>query len=194
MNKRFLYNVFVVSQIVAALPLYGQRLKLGFKEIGISAVGCAGNNGVLRVIPQSSVSTPNEITYTLNPGQNEIVNTTGIFQSLIPGTYTLEIFDPRTDEDRDAQVVVTQLIPLVIANVAITNVRVAGQATGSVTVTLEGGRGDIFFILNNEERQRVDNFQVTIPNLRAGDYTLVFSSEDGCPPIRMEFSIIEPDA
>jgi len=75
---------------------------------------------------------------------------------------------------------------LQMASLDITNVKCRGEASGVITVNIQGGRAPYKYEWNNRISNR------SINNLKAGQYTLRVSDSDSCKMTFGPFSISEP--
>lgn len=102
------------------------------------------------------------------------------------GTYYAVVSDARLCKDSIAPVSIQGNAALKIVNLNVTNVKCKGEASGVITVDVEGGRGPYKYEWNNRVGNR------SISNLRAGEYTLRVSDSDSCKTIFGPFIINEP--
>ncbi|MFK7776420.1 MAG: choice-of-anchor B family protein [Saprospiraceae bacterium] len=142
-------------------------------------VNCfGGNSGSFQI--QASGGTGN---YTFSMG-NE-TNSTGLFENLVAGTYTVSITDANnclsTFETTISQ---PDLITSFIS--ASQNVNCFGEDNGSLEVQASGGTGNLIFTLGNET-----NSTGIFENLEAGNYNIIITDENNCS-ISAPHEVTEP--
>jgi gliding motility-associated-like protein len=120
---------------------------------------------------------PNAYTFTLAPGGGS--NSTGSFTSLTAGTYTVTVTDG-AGCTKSATINISQPPAIVFTQVNSQNVNCFGQATGSITVSSQGGAGGITYSAS----PLIFPGQQTTPgffeNLYANLYTITATDVNGC--------------
>ena len=120
---------------------------------------------------------PNAYTFTLAPGGAS--NSTGSFTSLTSGTYTVTVTDG-AGCTQSATVNISQPPAIVFTQVNSQNVNCFGQATGSITLSSQGGAGGITYSAS----PLIFPGQQTTPgffeNLYANLYTITATDVNGC--------------
>lgn len=131
-------------------------------------VNCFGeNNGSFQIQAVGGTG-----SYNFSMG-NE-TNSTGIFENLAAGNYTISI----TDTNNCLSIFATTIAqPSAITSVISTtqNVNCFGENNGSIEVQASGGVGDLNFTLGNET-----NSTGVFENLEAGNYNITVTDENDC--------------
>nr|HPI54679.1 gliding motility-associated C-terminal domain-containing protein [Chitinophagaceae bacterium] len=132
-----------------------------------------GNDGVIKV---SAIGGTIAYQFKLVPGNT--VNATGLFTSLLAGTYTVIVTDANACTTQVSSIVLTSPPPIVYTSVTHQDVVCFGDNTGSITVSAAGGTGAITFNLlpNTGFQSPAGNFTA----LYAGTYTVVATDAVGC--------------
>ncbi len=112
-------------------------------------------------------------TYTLN---GNLSNTTGNFQNLPGGNYTINITDQNSCS-LDTSVVIIAPPAIVVNTLTLTDVKgCSGDASGSVSISGSGGTGSITYALDGGAFQASGNFI----GLLAGSHTLSIKDANDC--------------
>jgi large repetitive protein len=134
---------------------------------------CNGSaNGVINVVASGGTTT---YTYTLIPGP--INNSTGNFNSLNIGSYTINVVDAKGCT-KSTNITLTQ--PSAIAwtgNNASTNILCNGANTGSISGIASGGTGSITY---NLLPANINNNTGSFTGLAAGNYTIFAKDANNC--------------
>lgn len=128
------------------------------------------------------------VTYTMQPGG--VSNTTGNFTSLSSGSYTVTAIDG-TGCSASTVVSLTQpATSISIGNPTVTNVLCNGTSSGAVSVTANGGTGQLVYLLNPPGSS---NTAGTFTGKPAGNYTITVTDANGCTKTTT-FVITQPPA
>ncbi|MBN8703549.1 MAG: gliding motility-associated C-terminal domain-containing protein, partial [Bacteroidetes bacterium] len=138
-------------------------------------VSCNGTStGSVVAIAGGGVGT---YTYAISPGSSS--NTTGIFNSLAAGTYTITAIDTNgCNSPNGAIITITQTAAIVInSSSGIVNESCPGTLDGSAAITVTGGNGGFTYTL-----QPLGNSNSTgiFTGLSAGSYTIAVTDNMGC--------------
>ncbi len=133
-------------------------------------LNCNGeNNGSVSV---NGTGGTGNLQYTLGTE----TNTTGQFNNLSAGNYSISILDENNCETT-VQVVISEPTALVSNIGAQQNVNCFGENNGSVTINSSGGTGTISVDLNGNV---LTGNSVTFNNLSAGTYPIIVTDENNC--------------
>ncbi len=119
------------------------------------------------------------ITYTIQPAG--VSNTTGVFDNLVAGDYTVEVTDDNgCGPEVTGTITLTDPAAIVIDNVATIDATCGGGNDGSITVTASGGTGTLTYTLNPGA---VSNNTGIFSNLVSGTYTVDITDDNACGPV-----------
>ena len=104
-------------------------------------------------------------------------NNTGVFNNIPAGNYVVTVTDASGCTSAFNNVQVSQPAPIQITAVNIQNVACYGAATGSITITAQGGTGVINFGINPPANQSSSGF---FTGLAAGSYVITATDANGC--------------
>jgi choice-of-anchor B domain-containing protein len=131
-------------------------------------VDCFGNNdGTIQVS-----ATGGNTNFTFNLGTQS--NSTGFFQNLPVGNYTISITDGSNCETT-ITTTITQPTAIITSISASQNISCFGENNGSLQVQANGGAGNFNFTLGNET-----NSTGLFQNLIAGNYNITITDENNC--------------
>ena len=116
-------------------------------------------------------------------------NTTGLFENLSPGTYTIGVKDQYGCQRRKLVTIGTQPEILVIQQ-SLTNVDCNANSSGSITVSASGGLAPLSYELLPDGTQQSSP---TFTGLSAGPYQIKVIDDYGCESSPLSFDITEPD-
>ncbi|MEM6966529.1 MAG: T9SS type A sorting domain-containing protein [Bacteroidota bacterium] len=153
---------------------------LSVSVLEIQDITCHGlTNGSIQLVSQNATGTS---TYTLGTA----VNTTGFFENLSSGNYTIWVEDEiGCTFPVDVAVVEPNLLE---ANVlSVTEVSCYEGADGEINLTTTGGTGIIQFTLSG-----ISNTTGTFENLESGSYEVLMEDENGCTQVET-VTLAEPD-
>ncbi len=137
-----------------------------------------GNNGSFQI--QASGGTGN-----FNFSMGNETNSTGVFENLMAGNYTISI----TDANNCLSIfstTISQPDAITSSISASQNINCFGGNNGSIEVQASGGTGNFNFTLGNET-----NSTGTFENLTAGNYNITITDENNCSE-SISFTITEP--
>lgn len=147
--------------------------------INAQQVNCFGeNNGSFQI--QASGGTG---SYNFSMG-NE-TNSTGIFENLTAGSYTISITDTNNCLST-FETTITQPDLITSSISALQNVNCFGENNGSLELQASGGTGNLIFTLGNET-----NSTGIFENLEAGNYNITITDDNNCN-ISTSYEITEP--
>ncbi len=155
-------------------------------SINVQPVTCEGDtNGIVTIV--GAGGTP-PYTYTLNPGSSS--NSTGVFTSLPPGKYTIEIGDangcPTYTTD---SVSVDEPPPLLIDSVRFEEITCYGTNDGQITIYAHGGYFPLNYSIDNG--LTFDTIPV-FPALTPSTYYTFVEDSNGCSVIGDTVILSEP--
>ncbi|MBL7754336.1 MAG: gliding motility-associated C-terminal domain-containing protein, partial [Chitinophagaceae bacterium] len=104
-------------------------------------------------------------------------NNTGFFNNLPAGNYVVTVTDSVGCTASFSNIQVTQPPAIQITAVNVQNVACYGQATGSITITSQGGTGTIDYTINPPANQTSTGFFTGLP---AGNYVITATDDNGC--------------
>jgi hypothetical protein len=116
-------------------------------------------------------------------------NTTGLFENLSPGTYTIGVKDQYGCQRRKLVSMGTQP-EISVTQQALTNVDCNANSTGEITVSASGGLAPLTYELLPAGTQQTSP---TFTGLSAGPYQLKVIDDYGCESSPLSFDITEPD-
>ncbi len=117
-------------------------------------------------------------TYTIQP--LGLSNSTGVFNSLAPGTYTVDVEDSNGCTVTSADGTIAEPAGVVIDNTAITDATCPGGTDGQITVTASGGTAPLTYTL---QPGAVVNSTGIFAGLAPGTYSVDISDANGCGPV-----------
>jgi len=112
----------------------------------------------------------------------------GLFSGLPQGNYWVRSTSQDCEIVSD-EIIIADPAPLQIDREEFTNVTCAGEANGTITVEVSGGRGDILYAISPNLNQ-FDTENI-FTNLSAGVYDIIAQDESGCF-ITFQFTITTP--
>jgi len=142
-----------------------------------SGISCQENSGVATVSILSGVP-PFAITWS-NGGTGRTE------QNLAPGTYYITVTDASSCTKTDSAVIVKP--PPLESQISITDVSCAGDANGSIDLSVSGGTLPYSFLWSN------GLLTEDLSDLGGGDYSLIVTDADNCL-LELDTTIIEPDS
>jgi gliding motility-associated-like protein len=162
------------SAITIAQP--SAALTASFASINVSHVACYGEATGSATVTVNGGTTPYEYSWNTSP-----VQTTATASNLGAGNYTVTITDahgctltkPVTINGQSSQLTSS------FANGSITNVSCFGEATGTATVTANGGTSPYSYMWSTTPAQTTR----TATNLLAGDYEVTVTDNHGCTSV-----------
>lgn len=116
----------------------------------------------------------NPITYLLNPGN--IASSTGNYNNLTPGTYTIVATDANNCTI-STSISITQPPPLVWGNSTVVNATCSGGNNGSISISASGGSNPIDY---NLQPGNITNTSGNFNGLSAGSYTITSTDANNC--------------
>jgi large repetitive protein len=152
-------------------------------------VNCAGEaEGSITVTATGGTGT---IYFTLNPGA--ITNTTGFFNNLVAGAYTVSVTDDNAcGPFATGDIEITEPDPIQITGSSKTDITCNTADDGEITVTATGGTGVLTYTLSPGA---VSNTAGIFTGLSAGSYVVSVTDENLCGPFNTAaIDIIEPAA
>ena len=156
-----IFNIIEPSIITLTVPI-------------VINVNCNGDN-TGSIILSASGGTGTIYTYTI-PLQP--ANTNGTFTGLPAGNYTVTVYDSSGCYQQTSNVQITEPPAIVFSQVNVQAVPCYGTATGSITVSANGGTPNITFgISPNVGSQTVNGF---FSALTSGFYTITATDGKGC--------------
>jgi len=183
------YQVLVVDakgcQVSSSISSIREPALLRIRRDSIRNSTCGGLSGGGVFVSSSGGTSPYSYKWFDKSNKQQIA----ITEDLTPvggGTYYGVVSDTRMCTDTLPVATVQGNPSLQIASLDITNVKCRGEASGVITVNIQGGRAPYKYEWNNRISNR------SINNLKAGQYTLRVSDSDSCKTTFGPFSISEP--
>lgn len=173
----FLGCVMTSTEVVSSPP------PIQFTAVNAMPISCNGlQNGS---ITSSASGGTGVLNYTLQPGN--INNSSGIFNSLGGGTYTITATDANNCTQTTLATISNPAV-LVISQAQKNDVSCFGAANGSINISSNGGTGTKNYqIQPGGNTNSSGNFQ----NLTANNYTIIVSDANGCT-VSTVLNITEP--
>jgi large repetitive protein len=131
---------------------------------------CNGDLGSVKVTASGGVG---ELKYSATIDGVLVENTTGLFDKLKPGSYTISVTDTKGCVNKTAIVEILEPKAIVITVVEVKDVTCTTK--GKITVTAEGGTGKLTFS-NGTDTNETGIFD----NLEAKTYTITVTDEASC--------------
>ncbi|MBK7041738.1 MAG: SprB repeat-containing protein [Bacteroidetes bacterium] len=147
-------------------------------------ISCFGNND--GIINATAIGGTGTLVYTLQPGN--VINGTGLFTALLPGTHTVSVSDANLCSTSSVAVIVEPL-PLTATLDSTQNVICHGGNNGFIIISANGGITPYTFTLNPTG---VINNTGDFQNVFAGTYTVVVTDANGCTTEVSNIIITEP--
>jgi gliding motility-associated-like protein len=141
--------------------------------------------GSITVVASGGTGT---LTYTLTPGG--ISNTTGVFNGLGSGTYTVDVTDDNgCGPVSSAPITLTSPSTISIDNVIITDVSPCyGDSNGSLQIVASGGTPPLQYSIDGGASYSPNN---AFTGLAAGDYIISVNDANNCPQTQL-VAVSEP--
>ncbi len=135
-------------------------------------------NGVCDgVIVGSATGGVGTLSYSLNPGA--LMNTTGYFNGLCAGIYTLTVTDSLGCTN-DSVVILTEPLSLVLTTDSTLNVSCFGDSTGAIYASAADGTSPYLFSIAPDPQAQGSTPSSTFTNLPADSYTITVTDTNGC--------------
>lgn len=146
----------------------------------VNDVNCNGtNDGSIALTPsRGSVS---DFTFSWSNSAN-----TASLNNLSAGNYNVTVTEPSTGCIVTQQYTIQESNPLMVSNISATDALCEGQATGTASITINGGTGQLDYQWSNGPRT------ASIDRLRAGSYTVTVTDALGCS-VERAIVINEPE-
>lgn len=140
-----------------------------------AAITCSTTNTTVTVTPTNGVGT---LTYAITfPLASVSSNTTGVFAGLTPGTYVFKVTDANGCFYSES-FVVNPVTPIAVIATKLSDVGCFGNSTGSIRYTVSGFSGTYSYSINGGVTITGQSATIlTLPNLAANTYTVVFTDE-----------------
>ncbi|MBL7766001.1 MAG: hypothetical protein JNJ58_07915 [Chitinophagaceae bacterium] len=126
-------------------------------------------------------------TYTLDNGSTLLTNSTGVFNSLPTGSYTITAID-QSNCTTNITTFLAEPPLLVLSSLTATNATCPGVSNGIINATANGGTGTILFNIPGITNPSSNN---QISNLVPGTYTVKAADANGCT-VTSTISILAP--
>lgn len=149
-----------------------QPSALSWGTISANPIPCSGGN--IGVISSSASGGTGALTYILTPGG--ATNTTGVYNGLAPGNYTITAKDANNCSITSA-VFITQVSGLSWVSFMKSNIQCLGLVNGSINVSASGSAGSITYTL---VPGGASNTTGTFTNLNSNTYTITAVDGSGC--------------
>ncbi|PIQ27101.1 MAG: hypothetical protein COW63_16770, partial [Bacteroidetes bacterium CG18_big_fil_WC_8_21_14_2_50_41_14] len=157
-------------------------------SVHITDIACHNaNDGIIEIYSSLGIGSH---TYTLTPGG--IVNSSGIFNNLAAGTYTVTVADDHGCSVFNDTLTIRNPDAIAVVVDSFTDITCNGFDDGTIQVSASGGVGVLSFTLNPGG---ILNTTGLFENLAGGDYTVSVTDENGCPPtVTAAITIVDPPA
>jgi len=150
-------------------------------------ITCSGaNDGRIEVL--GAGGTP-PLTYTLNPGS--IINNTGIFTTLSPGSYTVSINDSEGCIGVDTTFTLIDPPLFVLNSVTSSDISCNGAADGAIIASVSGGIPPYQYSVDNQATWTSDSIQ---GGLVPGPYEFYIRDANLCTLYGGSFTMTDPPA
>ena len=128
------------------------------------------------------------LTYSIDTGKS--YQTTGYFQNLGAGDYSVLVKDLNNCLDTTSAITITQPEKVVINSINKTDVTTCyGDSTASITINAQGGTGTLKYSINGGSSYSMNH---TFSSLPAGDYSAVVVDSNGCSDGPEHVTISQP--
>jgi hypothetical protein len=117
---------------------------LSFGTFIVTDISCFGNND--GIINATAIGGTGTLVYTLQPGN--VINGTGLFTALLPGTYTVSVSDANLCSTSSVAVIVEPL-PLTATLDSTQNVICHGGNNGFIIISANGGYHAIYIYIKS---------------------------------------------
>ncbi|WP_373553382.1 T9SS type A sorting domain-containing protein [Haliscomenobacter sp.] len=183
------YQVLVVDakgcQVTSVLKSISEPARLRIRRDSIRNSMCGNLIGGGVYVSSSGGNRPYSYTWYDFTTKLPIANTEDLTQ-VGGGSYYAIVHDARLCRDSLPPASIQGNAPLKVATLDITNPKCRGEASGVITVDIQGGRAPYKYTWNN----RLGNSSIN--NLKAGEYTLLVSDSDSCKASFGPFTVSEP--
>ncbi|MBL7773434.1 MAG: choice-of-anchor L domain-containing protein [Chitinophagaceae bacterium] len=149
-------------------------------------IACSGNT--TGSIFTSATGGTGTITYTLQPGSQS--NTSGSFNTLSAGTYSITAMDATGCLATTVVTLTQPSTPISLGNPTVTNASCYGTSSGAVSISATGGTGTLTYLLNPPGSSNTAGVFTGKP---AGNYTITVTDANGCTKTTT-FTITQPGA
>jgi hypothetical protein len=170
------YQVFIRDAegcVKTASLSISQPAGIAFNSAVSSNASCGNSDGNIVITTSGGAGS---IEYKLNGGSYQ---TAGTFTNLPAGSYTITARDANTCTSATVVAVQDQGGPS-ITNINATQVPCNGTNLGSISVTTQGGTGNILYSINGGQSYQAGS---TFPNLPAGNYAVMVKDAAGCTDV-----------
>lgn len=152
-----------------------QRLTI-FSQNAIDVTGCyGGRNGEIHI---SASGGSGELDFSIDGGENFEPNG-GDFEGLIAGEYPVVVRDTNFCTQNGDTLRIEQPEQVVLLDCEYTHVQGCyGDSTGSITVSSQGGTGNLQYSIDGGQTYHQNNGEFT--NLPAGTYIIAISDQNAC--------------
>ncbi|MBL7771777.1 MAG: gliding motility-associated C-terminal domain-containing protein, partial [Chitinophagaceae bacterium] len=169
-------TIFIINPAAIALASLNHTdvLCAGNSDGTITATGAGGN--------------PGGYTFTLQPGGSS--NTTGFFNGLPTGTYTVTISDVKNCSASSTVVILTPS-PINFVLNTVVDATCFGVPNGQVYTTITGGTGPFTYVI---QPGGITNNLGDFTNVPAGTFTMTVTDANGCSSSVGPFTVNQPPA
>ncbi len=139
----------------------------------------------------SASNSGEKIYYSIDNGKNYLENN-GVFNNLSGDDYQVKIKNEYGCEVSGSKLTIRQPPAIALVDKSSSDVTSCyGDATGSATVNLEGGTGDLVYSLDNGNSYQQNN--TILQNLSGGTYTILAKDANNCTQNLENIVIDQPD-
>jgi hypothetical protein len=185
------YQVLVVDsrgcQVSSAVRsiIEPSRLRIRRDSLRNSVCGSITGGGVF--VSSAGGTAPYAYQWFSQNNRQQVIATSEDLTQVGGGSYFAVVSDARLCTDTLAPASIQGNAPIRVANLVVNNVKCRGEASGSITVDIQGGRAPYRYEWNNRPGAR------SLNNLRAGAYSLRVIDADSCRTNFGPFSVTEPN-
>ncbi|KVV13503.1 T9SS type B sorting domain-containing protein [Flavobacterium sp. TAB 87] len=185
--------VSFISNNVTINALTPLDLNLDLSNADVKCTGSASG-----VIDASAVGGLGNYLYTLLDASKVAIRptqSTGYFDLLLAGTYIVRVDSGDCQFDSGVVTIAEPLLALTVTPL-ITNVTCNSNKDGKITIDASGGTGAISYAISPNLNQFFEGNSATghvFDNLRAGNYEVLVTDENGCFVSLKNITITEPD-
>ena len=153
----------------------------------LTEISCTGDsNGTITITASGGTGS---YFYSIDGGTT-LINTSGVFTGLGPGSYDIFIIDTDTCVAQGSTLTLTDPAGVSIANETSTDVSCSGNADGTINITASGGTAPLSYSIDGGTT--FTNTTGSFTGLVTGTYDIVVQDNNGCTVSGSALTISEP--
>jgi hypothetical protein len=156
---------------ISSLVSIAQAPPINLSTPSFTSPLCNGGNGSITTMASGGTGI---LLYTLNPISTS--NNSGIFNSILAGSYTLTVSDNNSCST-SSSVVVTEPTAITFPTVTVVDLQCTGVATGSITIIATGGTGSKSYTI---QPGSITNSTGVFNSLSSQNYTVIATDANLC--------------